>query len=257
MNKPSNNPQPVDAALRRASARSPLSCSCPHRPSAVDIADRRSLGRRYHRSRRRPAWPAGDSQHVEFHPAGASRQPHRAPRSGQGSAISAMRRSIRSTSWTVLAGSKFYHKVHEAGAVPLTAGGDHLVTLPIFRAIAKQHPLAWSFRRTFGYERSLLRRQQVYPRYALPARGGGGLLDPKRSCRSASEARSTARMTWPSPKAAACGSSTWRIQPDRPCGGRRRSAAGRRQWAYNLYRFDVDGLDPVFAPGTGTPRSAA
>jgi guanidinopropionase len=36
---------------------------------------------------------------------------------------------------------KFFAKVHAAGAVPLSAGGDHLITLPIFRAIAKQRPI--------------------------------------------------------------------------------------------------------------------
>ena len=31
--------------------------------------------------------------------------------------------------------------MHAAGAVPLLAGGDHLITLPIFRAIAKGRPI--------------------------------------------------------------------------------------------------------------------
>ncbi len=35
-----------------------------------------------------------------------------------------------------------FAKIHAAGTVPLSAGGDHLVTLPIMRAIAKgQAPL--------------------------------------------------------------------------------------------------------------------
>ncbi|NIN70648.1 MAG: agmatinase, partial [Gemmatimonadetes bacterium] len=32
--------------------------------------------------------------------------------------------------------TEFYRKVHAAGAVPLSAGGDHSVSLPILRAIA-------------------------------------------------------------------------------------------------------------------------
>src|SRR6201993_161321 len=35
----------------------------------------------------------------------------------------------------------FFSKVHAAGAVPLSVGGDHLVTLPIFRAIAAERPI--------------------------------------------------------------------------------------------------------------------
>ena len=32
--------------------------------------------------------------------------------------------------------AEFFRKVHAAGVVPISAGGDHSVTLPIFRAIA-------------------------------------------------------------------------------------------------------------------------
>src|SRR3954469_14032235 len=35
----------------------------------------------------------------------------------------------------------FFAKVHAAGAVPLSAGGDHLITLPIFRAMARHRPV--------------------------------------------------------------------------------------------------------------------
>ena len=37
--------------------------------------------------------------------------------------------------------SKFYDEVHAAGVVPVSAGGDHSVTLPVFRAIAKDRPI--------------------------------------------------------------------------------------------------------------------
>ena len=35
----------------------------------------------------------------------------------------------------------FFAKVHAAGAAPLSVGGDHLITLPIFRAIAAKRPV--------------------------------------------------------------------------------------------------------------------
>jgi len=35
----------------------------------------------------------------------------------------------------------FYRRVDEAGAAPLSVGGDHLVTLPIFRALARKRPI--------------------------------------------------------------------------------------------------------------------
>ncbi len=36
---------------------------------------------------------------------------------------------------------EFFARLHAAGAVPLTAGGDHLITLPILRAIARERPV--------------------------------------------------------------------------------------------------------------------
>ncbi|GAG89236.1 unnamed protein product, partial [marine sediment metagenome] len=32
----------------------------------------------------------------------------------------------------------FFQKIHSAGVLPLAAGGDHTITLPILRAIAKE-----------------------------------------------------------------------------------------------------------------------
>jgi len=36
----------------------------------------------------------------------------------------------------------FFKRIHKTGALPLAAGGDHTITLPILRAIAKERPLA-------------------------------------------------------------------------------------------------------------------
>jgi len=35
----------------------------------------------------------------------------------------------------------FFNGVHAAGTIPLSAGGDHLMTLPVMRAIAKDGPV--------------------------------------------------------------------------------------------------------------------
>ena len=37
--------------------------------------------------------------------------------------------------------TEFYRMVHNAGAVPLSAGGDHSISLPILRAIASERPV--------------------------------------------------------------------------------------------------------------------
>ena len=35
----------------------------------------------------------------------------------------------------------FFHRLHGAGAVPISIGGDHTIPLPILRAIAKERPV--------------------------------------------------------------------------------------------------------------------
>jgi guanidinopropionase len=37
--------------------------------------------------------------------------------------------------------AEFFTQVHAAGVVPISAGGDHSVTLPVFRGIAAEHPV--------------------------------------------------------------------------------------------------------------------
>ena len=59
-----------------------------------------------------------------------------------GSATTATRRSTRSTCTDSLKRIEaFFARLHAAGAAPLSAGGDHLVTLPILRAIARERPV--------------------------------------------------------------------------------------------------------------------
>ncbi len=43
---------------------------------------------------------------------------------------------------TLARGRDFYRRIYDAGAAPLTAGGDHLGTLPILRGIAGDQPMA-------------------------------------------------------------------------------------------------------------------
>ena len=37
--------------------------------------------------------------------------------------------------------TEFYEPIAAAGVTPLSVGGDHFITLPIFRAIAKDGPV--------------------------------------------------------------------------------------------------------------------
>ena len=74
----------------------------------------------------------------------------------------------------------FYRPVVGAGVVPLSVGGDHSISLPILRAVARA-PAG----RHGAYRRALRHRRRLPglalpPRRAVPPRGGGGRAGPAR-----------------------------------------------------------------------------
>lgn len=150
---------------------------------------------------------------------------------------------------------RFYAKVHEAGALPLSAGGDHLVTLPIYRAIAKQRPVGMVHFDAHSDTNDRYFGDNKYT-HGTPFRRAveEGLLDPKRvvqigirgsiySPDDMSFAESSGMRVIYMEEFAKLGPAkvieiTRRVVGDGP----------------TYISFDVDGLDPVYAPGTGTPE---
>ena len=149
----------------------------------------------------------------------------------------------------------FYHRVVAAGIRPLTAGGDHLCTLPILRALAKARPVGLI---QFDSHTDL---NDVYfgtARYThgTPFRRAveEGLIDPKRYCLIG--IRGTAFGREDRDFAAANGI---RIIPAGELHARgaadviseARAIAGSGP---TYVTYDIDFVDPAFAPGTGTPE---
>ena len=63
----------------------------------------------------------------------------------------------------------YFKQVVAKGIMPLSAGGDHLVSLPILRAVGEKEPVGHgAFRRPHGSVGRLLRRLQVHSRHAVP-----------------------------------------------------------------------------------------
>jgi guanidinopropionase len=149
----------------------------------------------------------------------------------------------------------FFARVHEAGVVPLSAGGDHLVTLPIMRAIAKDRPLGMvhfdahtdTWDRYFG--------DQIYT-HGTPFRRAieEGLLDPKRTVQIGIRGGlyGEADNQWGLEQ----GIRVITIEEFYELGLAAVIAEARRVVGEGptYISFDVDGLDPVYAPGTGTPE---
>lgn len=148
-----------------------------------------------------------------------------------------------------------YHEILAHGCTPLTLGGDHTLTLPVLRAIARRHgPVGLihvdahsdtneemfgerlahgtTFRRAF--EEGLLAPEKVVQ---IGLRGSGYAADD---------------FDWSRRQG-------FRVVPAEACWHRSLTplmAEIREQMgdAPVYLSFDIDGLDPAFAPGTGTPE---
>ena len=151
--------------------------------------------------------------------------------------------------------TRFYNTIHEQGVMPLSAGGDHLVTLPILRALCQQqacglihfdaHSDTWD--RYFG--------ESKYT-HGTPFRRAieEGLLDPERmiSIGIRGGLYTDKDKEWGLDQ----GIRVVEIEEFFDLGVDAVVAEARRvvgnQSCY--LSFDVDALDPVYAPGTGTPE---
>ncbi len=149
----------------------------------------------------------------------------------------------------------FFDRIAAAGAVPLSAGGDHLITLPIFRAIAAKRPVGMvhfdahsdTADSYFGGERYT---------HGTPFRRAveEGLLDPKRVVQIGIRGSMYDRHDLDFAREAGMRIITieefYDLGLDAVIAEARRVAGDGPTYV----SFDVDGLDPVYAPGTGTPE---
>jgi guanidinopropionase len=149
----------------------------------------------------------------------------------------------------------FFTKLHAAGCVPLTAGGDHLITLPIMRAIARDRPVGMvhfdahtdTWDRYFGDSKYT---------HGTPFRRAieEGLLDPKRTIQIGIRGSlyGEADNDWGEKQ----GIRVVYIEEFFKLGVEKVIKEARRVVGSGptYISFDVDGLDPVYAPGTGTPE---
>ena len=148
----------------------------------------------------------------------------------------------------------FYAQIHAAGARPLTAGGDHLTTLPILRALAKQAPVGLvqfdahsdTYDSFFGsrYNHGTPFRRAIEE----------GLVDPRRMIQIGIRGAISDAANYDFARAA--GVRIVFIEEFMARGVADVMAEARAiigdQPAY--LSFDIDALDPSFAPGTGTPE---
>jgi guanidinopropionase len=149
----------------------------------------------------------------------------------------------------------FFAKIHAAGAVPLSAGGDHLITLPIFRAIAAEAPIGMIHVDAHSDTNDRYFGDNKYT-HGTPFRRAveEGLLDPRRTIQIGIRGSiySAAEMDF----AEKSGIRVMYMEEFARIGVEKAIAIARRTVGRGptYVSFDVDGLDPVYAPGTGTPE---
>ena len=149
----------------------------------------------------------------------------------------------------------FYNLVKDAGIIPMTAGGDHLTSLPVLRALAKEAPVGMVhfdshtdlFHSYFGgtmYTHGTPFRRAVEEE----------LLDPKRVIQIG--IRGTQYDSEDLDFAKSVGIRVIKIEEfhDRGVADVMREAREIVSTDPTYLSYDIDFVDPTFAPGTGTPE---
>jgi guanidinopropionase len=150
--------------------------------------------------------------------------------------------------------TSFFRRVHAAGAVPLSAGGDHSISLPILRAVAADRPVGMvhfdAHTDTCDEEFGSRFTHGTPFRRAVEE----GLLDPARTVQIGIRGTQNSEDAWEFPLRS--GMRVIYIEEFTDLGVDAVIAEARRVVGNGptYVSFDVDGLDPVYAPGTGTPE---
>jgi guanidinopropionase len=148
----------------------------------------------------------------------------------------------------------YYTQLHESDVIPLSAGGDHSITYPIFKGIVKDGPIGlihidahtdtWD---EFSGSKFM---------HGTPFRRAcdDGLIDPQRTIQIGIRGAQNTEEGWS--YSLEKGMRVVFMEEFAELGvdaiiEEARKIVGDRP-AY--ISFDVDGLDPVYAPGTGTPE---
>lgn len=148
----------------------------------------------------------------------------------------------------------YYRRLHAAGVVPVTAGGDHSITYPIFKAIAADAPIGMvhidAHTDTWGDIYGSKFHHGAPFRLAVEE----GLLDPKRTIQIG--IRGGQNFMEGIEFSQSSGMRVVFIEEFAERGVNAIVEEARRVVGDGptYISFDVDGLDPVYAPGTGTPE---
>lgn len=150
-----------------------------------------------------------------------------------------------------------YQKIVASGCVPLTLGGDHSITYPILQAVAEKHgPVGLVHVDAHTDTSDMALGEKIY--HGTPFRRcvDEGLLDCSRvvqiGIRGSSYAPNPYKYCWDQGFRVVPAEECW-MKSLVPLMGEVRQQMGDGPVYIS---FDIDGLDPAYAPGTGTPEIA-
>ncbi len=150
--------------------------------------------------------------------------------------------------------TEFYKKIVAAGIRPLTAGGDHSITYPILRAVAAEKPVALIHFDAHCDTWDVFQGSKFNHGAPFRRANEDGLIDPKKTIQIGIRGGQIAPDGWDYSNAA--GMRVIFMHDVKEIG-----IDGIIKECRNLVgdedvylSFDIDGLDPVYAPGTGTPE---
>jgi len=149
----------------------------------------------------------------------------------------------------------FVRPVHEAGAVPLVLGGDHSIVLAELRAAAAVHgPLALVHLDAHADVWESYYGAQYFHGTVFKRAAEEGLIDPSRSVQAGMRGTLYGESDVEEPRRlgfdAIYAEELETLSPEQ-YGDRVRARVGD---APAFLSFDVDFVDPAYAPGTGTPE---
>lgn len=150
-----------------------------------------------------------------------------------------------------------YDAIAAAGCKPITLGGDHTVTLPILRALHKRHgPIGLIHIDAHADVNDTMFDQKIAHGTPFRRAAEESLIDPHRVVQIGLRGTGyTAEdFDW-------CRQQGFRVVQVEECWGRSltplMSEVRERVGGGPVYfTLDIDGIDPAFAPGTGTPEIA-
>ncbi|QJQ96113.1 MULTISPECIES: agmatinase [Halomonadaceae] len=148
----------------------------------------------------------------------------------------------------------FYRRLAEAGVVPLSAGGDHSVTYPILKGLVSETPIGLIHIDAHTDTWDEFKGTRLHHGGPFRLACEEGLIDPRRTIQIGIRGAQTTPEGWD--YSMEKGMRVMFMEEFDALGVQAAVAEARQVIgdAPVYLSFDIDSLDPAFAPGTGTPE---